>query len=180
MKRILIITLSFMIAASCGNRLPIPTDSSVNKTQLSRQMKSNKADWDKVINFLKSTDFSTLEDGRILLNDDGSLFVNVQSYTTRDSGPFEAHRRYIDIQYVFEGQEYIYKSPLSTAEDCVQEYSDENDCVLYGGGADVVPVLADRNQIVVLFPDDMHMPCMKVNENAPVRKLCFKVPFVAE
>ena len=169
-----------MLAASCGSKLPIPTDPSVNGQELSRQMKVNRSDWDKVISFLKETDLSTLEDGRILLSEDGSLFVNVQSYTTRDSGPFEAHRKYVDIQYVFEGQEYIYKSPISTAADCVQEYSDEKDCVLYNEGSDVVPVLADKNQLVVLFPDDMHKPCMKVDGNAPVRKLCFKVPFVAE
>ena len=54
---------------------------------------------DKVMEFFRNTDLSSLEPGRIVLQGD-DLFVNVnrQGAQTRNEAPIEAHREYIDIQ----------------------------------------------------------------------------------
>ena len=67
----------------------------------------------KGLQLLRTTDFSAMEDGKYEV-DGKSLFFMLQSY---DSKPVndrpEAHRKYIDIQYLLKGEEYIGVAPLS-------------------------------------------------------------------
>ena len=49
--------------------------------------------------WLKNNDLLNIPDGRYLI-DGEKIFANVQSYITKDDAPYEAHRRYADIQYM--------------------------------------------------------------------------------
>ena len=65
---------------------------------------------DKVLDFFRKTDLSTLEPGRIVLQGD-DLFVNVnrQGAQTRQEVPIEAHKEYIDIR----------SFPIQQQRDCM-------------------------------------------------------------
>ncbi len=54
--------------------------------------------------YLKGTDLAALPVGRIEL-DGKNLYVMVQEYTSKtpDQGKWEAHQRYIDLQYIVKG-----------------------------------------------------------------------------
>ena len=56
------------------------------------------------LDFLAKTDFSKLEDGRYELDGD-RVFANLMSYETKPANELpEAHREYIDIQFLVEGR----------------------------------------------------------------------------
>ena len=64
---------------------------------------------DKAFDFLQKTNLNELPEGRHDIEGD-AVYALVQSYTTMNPAKvdFEAHRKYIDIQYLREGSEIIY------------------------------------------------------------------------
>ena len=70
----------------------------------------------KGLNLLRETDFSTMEAGKYEV-DGKDLFYMIQSYQSKEKNDTpEAHRKYIDIQYVLSGEE-IYRLRASFLDD---------------------------------------------------------------
>jgi biofilm protein TabA len=97
------------------------------------------------------------------------------SYTTEDPArkPFEAHRRFIDIQVVLQGQETLYWAPLPQLEPR-GEYSEADDIAFFAGSAGVAVPL-EPGWFTVLFPQDAHKPGCPRGSASQVRKLVIKV-----
>jgi YhcH/YjgK/YiaL family protein len=126
----------------------------------------------KGLQLLRTTDFSTMEDGKYEV-DGKSLFFMLQSY---DSKPVndrpEAHRKYIDIQYLLKGEEYIGVAPLSEMTEEVSANPD-GDIWFYHGP--VTNVKIGNGKFAVLFPQDAHAPGIAVETPEPIRKVVVKV-----
>ena len=59
------------------------------------------------LNLLKEVDFTSVPDGKYFADSEG-VFYMVQSYETKEQNDTpEAHRKYIDIQYIVSGEEKI-------------------------------------------------------------------------
>ena len=86
--------------------LPFEADASVDRRAFAEQNRLSPEVWKKAFEFLSRKDLASLAEGTYELDDNG-LFATVSYYTTKDSALFEAHRKYIDIQYVAEGCERI-------------------------------------------------------------------------
>src|SRR5690242_17522410 len=93
--------------------------------------------------------------GRQALDGD-NLFALVQKYTTRsaDKAQFEAHRKYIDIQYLIAGRETILWAPLSKLTAVTQPYDVEKECALFAPVSSATPVRMNPGQFAILFPED--------------------------
>jgi len=88
---------------------------------------------------------------------------------------FESHKKYIDVQVIVEGEEFIevvdiaklsVKEDRTPAKDVIVYQMSDNASVLRMGAGDAA----------VLFPVDGHMPTVAVKEPALVRKIVVKVP----
>ena len=79
---------------------------------------------EKGLEWLLVTDFGSIPDGRYVI-DGNKVYANVQSYETKLDALYEAHRDYIDIQYMISGVEKI---GVVNYEKCevVEEYDKEN------------------------------------------------------
>jgi YhcH/YjgK/YiaL family protein len=123
--------------------------------------------------FLASAPLATLALGRHEITGD-RVFALVQDYLTKppDAGVWEAHRRYIDVQYVVLGTERLGYAPLDRLT-VTQPYDEAKDVVLLAGEGDRVTAAAGT--FVVFFPHDAHMPGLALGEPAPVRKVVVKV-----
>lgn len=123
------------------------------------------------LRFLAETDFSG-EETRYEL-DGQRLFAFLQSYETKPGNDTpEAHRKYIDIQYLLEGEELVGVAPLESMTEEV-EARPENDIWFYHGPTAPVPIGSGR--FLVLFPGDAHAPSIAVDKPATVRKCVVKV-----
>lgn len=115
------------------------------------------------------------EDGKIVLEGD-KLFINVQSYTSKpesDCG-FEAHKKYIDIQLILEGEEIIgYESEDKLS--FTKEYDASADYMLYALNGEYDKIRLTRGDFVILFTEEPHAPAIAVNTPTPVRKAVVKV-----
>lgn len=115
---------------------------------------------------------SEIEPGRYELSE--GMYALVQSYSTKlvDGTPFEAHRDFIDIQYVMEGKERIDYAQVTDLE--AGEYQPEKDYLpLKGNGQ---PFFLDSGKFGIFFPQDAHLPSRIVEKSEPVKKIVIKVP----
>ena len=126
----------------------------------------------KGLRLLRDTDFSVLEPGRYEADGD-KLFFMVQNNQTQESNDTpEAHKKYIDIQYLLEGEELIGVGSLSDMTEVVTANPDR-DLWLYHGPLSYVKI--GNGYFAVLFPQDAHAPGIAVNTPAPTRKVVVKV-----
>ena len=123
--------------------------------------------------FLASAPLAALAPGRHAITGD-RVFALVQDYLTKppDTGVWEAHRRYIDVQYVVSGTERLDYAPLDRLT-VTQPYDEAKDVLLLAGEGDRVTAAAGT--FVVFFPHDAHMPGLALGGPAPVRKVVVKV-----
>ena len=81
------------------------------------------------LELLRDTDFSQWEPGRYEV-DGERLFVLVQSYDSKvENDTPEAHRKYIDIQYLFSGEEWMGVAPLEEMTKKVPAQTGRDLCV---------------------------------------------------
>ncbi|MFA5043466.1 MAG: YhcH/YjgK/YiaL family protein [Kiritimatiellia bacterium] len=125
------------------------------------------------LEYLAKTDFATMTPGRHDL-EGNSVYALVQQYITKpmEQGLWEAHRRYIDVQYVAKGIESMGYAPIGNLKE-TRAYAPKNDYALFAGTGDFVTARAGT--FAIFFPEDAHMPCIAGGTPAPVRKVVVKV-----
>jgi len=128
----------------------------------------------KAINFLQETDFSNFEPGRIEIDND-NIFALLSEYQTKnpDDCRLEAHRKYIDIQYIVSGSELIGYAPLNN-QTVIEKYSEEKDVIFFEGKTSLMRL--DAGMFAVFFPDDLHKPCIQAKKTSKtVQKVVVKI-----
>src|SRR5574340_275000 len=90
-------------------------------------------------NYLKNSDLSNINPGKYEI-DGSNIYALVQRYMTkpRENGFWEAHRRYIDIQYVVKGVELIGYANLDNLK--AGEYDEAKDFLPLQGNGDFIIV----------------------------------------
>lgn len=127
----------------------------------------------RALEILRDTDFSQLEDKRYEVDGD-NLFFFLQSYETKpDNDTPEAHRKYIDIQFLVSGREKMGVAPLEDMSEEVEARPD-GDIWFYRGPMDYITLTAG-DRFAVLWPGDAHAPSIAVGSPAPCRKCVVKV-----
>jgi biofilm protein TabA len=126
----------------------------------------------QALEYLRAADMSAVPIGRHALDGD-RLYAIVQEYVTKpaDQCVWEAHRRYIDVQYVVHGAERIGHAPLARSGERVP-YDGERDVALYDPGTQFVTLTA--GMLAIFGPDDVHSPGGAVDEPRSVRKVVIK------
>lgn len=126
----------------------------------------------KGLRFLAETDFSTYAEGRYEIDSD--MYFLIQSYDSKLSNETpEAHRKYIDIQYLISGEELIGVAPLSDMKEEVEAKPD-GDIWFYRGPVDYITLRGKR--FIALWPEDAHAPSIAVDgKPVPCRKCVVKV-----
>ena len=106
--------------------------------------------------------------------DGNRMFALVQEYTTRDAVDcaWEAHRKYIDVQFVAAGAERMGYAAMGEVA-VAAEYDPERDFALFAPGTDAVTIHA--GMFAIFGPGDVHSPCQAVGTPAFVRKIVVKV-----
>ena len=96
---------------------------------------------------------TSLEPKTYPLSNGNRFFVAVG--TTREPDLAEAHRKYMDIQYIVKGQEVMGYAPLSACTPA-GEFNTEGDCGMYSGDFEFITIT--EGNCYVAFPEDAHMP----------------------
>ena len=126
----------------------------------------------RAFDHIRDTDFFALAPGRYnIVGEDLIAIVELVPAKTKEMARLEAHRRYIDIQLVLEGDETMGGKPLADCLNPVSEHSMEKDIrFFHDAPASYVPVPPDH--FCIFFPEDAHAPLVG---SGTIRKVIFKV-----
>lgn len=129
------------------------------------------------LKYIRDTDFSALENGKYEILEN-KVFVIIQDYTSKPEaeGKFEAHKKYVDIQFIIEGEEKIGTGKLEDFEE-ITEYDEEKDIIFLtpktDANIDFVKLKAE--EFAIFTTKDVHMPSIAIDEPCHVRKAVVKV-----
>lgn len=117
----------------------------------------------------------TISDGRIDIDGD-RLYASVATY---ESGPpeerrFEAHRKYIDVQVLLDGEEAIDVS-LERNLSVLEAYNAERDVMFLQPPPQFASLPMRPGFFAVFYPHDIHRPGCHLKEKRRVRKIVMKV-----
>jgi len=128
----------------------------------------------KALDFLRRPDLDGLPDGRVEIDGD-KVFAIIQRYRTAapPATTFEAHKKYIDIQYMASGNEVIGWAELRDMT-ITEAYDADKDVCLGTVEYPAYICLSERN-FVIFYPDDAHAPKISADASEPVTKVVVKI-----
>jgi biofilm protein TabA len=130
---------------------------------------------DEAIDYLLSHDLEALPVGKTAVGD--LITITKLVYVGKNPGEAfpEEHREHLDLQILLKNQEACYFDYLEEidVEKVHTPYNPEKDVIKFD-----VPlrnrVIMDTNNFTLFFPDDVHLPSQKINDEEIV-KLVIKV-----
>ena len=118
----------------------------------------------KAFEFLQQEGLSELEPGRYELVGD-SLFCMISKGAgkVRTEAKLEAHKKYIDIQYVIAGSEEMGWKATIECHDISEPYSAEKDIMFFNDEVKTWTAVPPGS-FVIFFPTDAHAPMVGEGE----------------
>jgi YhcH/YjgK/YiaL family protein len=129
----------------------------------------------KAFEILRDKTLAKKEDGKYPL-DCEKIYYTIQRYTTKpiSEGKLEAHRKYIDIQFLLSGVELLGYAPLKGLT-FAEEYNHQKDIAFFEIPKDITKIKLEPGLFCILFPSDAHLPACHLAEPSEVRKVVIKV-----
>jgi len=123
--------------------------------------------------YIRNTDLKNIKPGKYDI-DGENIFALISKYKTKaeSEGKLEAHRKYIDVQYVISGEELMGFAPLGD-QIILEPYKEESDISFFKGEKSLTKVSA--GMFAIFFPEDVHMPGISTGKISNVKKLVIKV-----
>ncbi len=126
----------------------------------------------KAFDFILKAAKDGVDTGKHVIDGD-TVYANVSEYETKTEGVYEAHKNYIDLQYVLEGHEQIFWKNIADCE-VTKEYDAEGDYMLLTADE---PVVLDMpaGAFAILYPEDVHAPSRAYKAVSKVKKIVVKI-----
>lgn len=112
----------------------------------------------KLLRYLRSHDFSEFSDGTVRLDGD-RIYFTISNYETKDPSEtlFEAHEKYIDVQYMLDGAE-SFAVTFGREGVAPSESHPERDLYFYNGLEPEAPLELKTGEFLLVFPGELHAP----------------------
>lgn len=100
----------------------------------------------------------------------------VSEYETKlvNENGYEAHRKFIDIQYLLKGEEKNCCLPIEKLKE-TKPYNEEIDAAFYKADIPVRELILGDGCFSIYYPQDGHMSCLSVEIIDTVKKVVVKV-----
>lgn len=123
--------------------------------------------------YAKEHDLMSYEKGGHEIDGD-RFFVNVVEYetTTKENRFWEAHRKYLDVHFMLDGEEQIDLNNIDSMEQ--KEFVEKDDFLPLEGESNSHVVLR-KGDFLICYPKDGHMTAIQVEESVKIKKAIFKV-----
>ncbi|MDE3213193.1 MAG: YhcH/YjgK/YiaL family protein [Bacteroidota bacterium] len=150
--------------------------SSIHIAKFYRQYHLNQKQWEDALAFLKRKDLSSLAPGKYPIDGD-SVYATITQGPTKDfpKSRWEAHRKFVDLQYVIEGEEKIGMGSLHGAV-VVDPYDAKTDVGHYKLKGKFY--LATPDTFFLFFPGEAHRPGIATGPDHTDKKLVIKIRYI--
>ncbi|MFC5700140.1 YhcH/YjgK/YiaL family protein [Cohnella faecalis] len=128
---------------------------------------------------LERTDLKGMEPGKYEWDGD-RLFLLVQESVTapKTAKKPESHRRYVDIQLLIEGEEWIGYARKSVSHLSCEDELDAKDYALYEDPEDEIGLILRPGKFAIFFPDELHRPCVCLEAPVRIKKAVVKIDLI--
>ena len=130
----------------------------------------------KAVDFLIKHKTASLPDGTYSI-DGKDVYAQVQTYNTSQPSKvlYEAHKKYVDLQYIAEGKEVI--NCLNVEDISIVRPYDEKFDILFGLPrlADGIPLKLGTGDFALFFPEHAHAPKLPDLGPSKVKKIVIKI-----
>ncbi|MRT94602.1 YhcH/YjgK/YiaL family protein [Ancylomarina sp. 16SWW S1-10-2] len=126
----------------------------------------------KALAYINNTDLENTNIGKYEI-DGEFVFALVQEYNSKkpEDCRLESHFKHIDIQYVISGTELMGIDILKG--QVPHTVYKEKDVAFYPNESTQVEL--SQGDFAILFPSDLHRPCIQNKESSKVKKLVIKI-----
>jgi biofilm protein TabA len=126
----------------------------------------------KAFAFLRRPDLAALEPGKHLI-DGEKVFCTIAKGAgkKKEEARLEAHRKYIDIQYVVAGADEIGWRPTAACQELDQSYDAASDIMFFKDKPEAWLKVTPKS-FVIFFPKDAHAPMIS---DGPLHKVVVKI-----
>lgn len=157
-----------------ANGLKLNTHEPLNVVEFARQYESNKANWDKAIDFLRDRNLELMAPGKYPISgEDVFAIVTEPAPKQLDSAGFESHRNFIDLHYVIKGEEKIYTQSEKDSVIVSRPYDESKDVENYA--LEGKAYTATPKYFFLFFPGELHEPGIRPANAAKEKKLVIKI-----
>lgn len=124
------------------------------------------------LQYVANTNFAELTPGKYPIKGE-DIFAIVDEYFTKpeEKSDLEAHRKYVDIQFMIKGEEYIQVAPLKDQK--ISKDIPEKDLTFYEGEGQKIKL--SEGHFAIFFQTDAHGPGIQIHQSQQVTKVVLKV-----
>ena len=129
----------------------------------------------RALEIIEDLDWETVESGRYDVDDE--LYYMVQEYETKypEQARYEAHEKYVDIQYIVKGVERMEFAETSKLK-VTERYNPEKDVKFLEEPKVIDASIVEAGDYRIFYPEDAHRPGLCVNNTpAKVKKILAKI-----
>lgn len=108
------------------------------------------------------------------------LFALVQQLETFDNQRFEAHARYLDVQYLVCGSEKIAYLPSGSPVTLLEDQLATHDIAFYQAEPPASELVLQAGMFAIFAPGELHRPCGAVGDPMQIKKVVLKIQQQAE
>lgn len=130
----------------------------------------------KAFDFISKAVNENLGEGRYEIDGD-NVFAFIQCYNSKLDSMFEAHKNYIDIQFIVSGTEVMYATDIDNMT-VKTEYLPERDVMFFEDFEKASMLVLSAGEYGIFFPWDAHKPGLCFDgECGEVKKIVVKVRY---
>ena len=146
------------------------------KTDEMQILSQNNSYFAVIVDTIKKTNFSNYDDGIYPIENE-SIFFILSTYKTKqiEDSFSEAHKKYIDFQYLVYGEELIGYTNYYCIKRNQSEYDNQKDIELFNNVTDESFFILKKDMFAVFYPYEIHRPGISHLEIRSVRKAVFKI-----
>jgi biofilm protein TabA len=144
----------------------------VDKLQNAERYYGMNPGFEKAFTFLGRSDLAELPAGTYKIDDDRIFcMISKGPGKTRAEAKLEAHRKYIDIQYIITGKEQMGYKPTDKCKLTLISYDPDRDIMFFNDKPDSWTTVR-AGSFAIFFPKDAHAPMVSKGE---IHKAVIKV-----
>ncbi|MDD3944808.1 MAG: YhcH/YjgK/YiaL family protein [Bacteroidales bacterium] len=134
---------------------------------------------DEAVDIISNLDFLSLEVGTYIVSP--NFYYTVQEYTAfdEDEAQYESHRKYIDIQWVYEGEERLMITDIGNLVPS-GKYDEDKDLIIYNKANYLTSMILVPGSCAILFPKDAHKPTRFLGKACKIKKVVGKLRIEVE
>lgn len=115
-----------------------------------------------------------IENGVHVINPRVKAIVSEYETKAVNENGYEAHRKFIDIQYLLKGTEKNCCLPIEKLKE-TKAYKEKIDAAFYEAEIPAQELMLGDGYFAIYWPQDGHMPCLTLDGAEKVKKVVIKV-----